>query len=332
MKNITSLCIITSLVFFLACKTNNKTSFSSEEIAKESEKVNAFFKNKFKENLDMHPMNQTYLGIKKDADKWDDISEEFEAKELAKTKEALQWMKDSVSVEALDKDTKLSYKLFKQLLENTIEDATYSNYEYPVNQMHGMQAEIPAFLINMHQIEEVKDAEAYISRLNNLKKMFEQLTTKLKANEAKGILIPKFVFAKVLEDSRNIIKGQPFDTSTKKSTLLNDFEEKVNKLSISAQEKATLINNAKKALKTSVKEAYSNLITTLETQEKNATTDDGAWKFPNGEAFYNNALKRTTTTNLTAQEIHDIGLKEVARNHDEMRVIMKKVGVRYIAL
>ena len=89
--------------------------------------------------------------------------------------------------------------------------------------MHGMQAEIPAFLINMHQVSSVEDAENYITRLHNLKTLFAQLVTGLKEREKKGIMPPKFVFAKVLDDSRNLIKGKPFDDLETPSTLFNDF-------------------------------------------------------------------------------------------------------------
>ena len=328
MKLLKTILLTISIIILTACKTDAKKTFSAEEITQESKKVNAFFDKQFKENLDRHPMYQTYLGIKKDADKWNDISDEFKSKELVHAKNALAWLQDSVNVNALNADTKLSYQLFKQNLENTIADDEFKLYTYPVEQMHGMQSEIPAFLINMHQVKNVKDAENYIARLQNLKPLFGQLVANLKKREDRGIMIPKFVFARVLDDSKNIIKGQPFDNSTKKSTLLNDFESKVNKLDISSKEKSTLISKGKSALLNSVLPAYKNLISTLEHQEKYATTDDGVWKFPNGEAFYNNALKRTTTTNLTAEEIHEIGLKEVARIHNEMRTIMKEVGFK----
>ncbi|WP_299107018.1 DUF885 domain-containing protein [uncultured Tenacibaculum sp.] len=305
-----------------------KEEISKETVLQESKKLNAYFDKQFQENLGRHPMYQTYIGIKKDADKWDDISDEFAAKELELTKQSLQWLQDSVNTKALNADAKLSYDLFKQQLENTIADFKYSFHNYPVNQMHGMHAEIPAFLINMHQITDVKDAENYIARLQNLKDLFKQLVINLKLRQEKGIMPPKFVFAKVLDDSRNIIKGVPFDKSGTPSTLLNDFTTKVEKLEIDAAEKTSLINRAKEALLASVLPAYKSLIATLEAQEKVASTDDGAWKLPEGEAFFNNALKRTTTTDLTAEQIHEIGLKEVARIHDEMRAIMKKVGFK----
>ncbi|MFD0994226.1 DUF885 domain-containing protein [Tenacibaculum geojense] len=326
-KNIVKLATIAGFAVFTSCKeTTTKTSYSDEEIQKESAKVNAYFQKKFDEKLDRSPMYQTYLGIKKDADKWDDISDDFADKELALTKEALQWINDSVNVAALNADAKLSYTLFKQTLENAIEDDAYRRYKYPVNQMHGMQAEIPAFLINMHQINSKEDAENYIARLQGIEPLFNQLSDNLKKNQEAGIMIPKFVFAKVLDDSRNIIKGEPFDNSGKKSTLYNDFESKVSKLSIDEADKTTLLTNAKEALKGAVYNGYSKLIATLEAQEKEATTDDGAWKFPNGAAYYNHFLKRTTTTNLTADEIHEIGLKEVKRIHGEMEAIKNRVG------
>lgn len=330
LRNTTKYMFASFLFIGISCKTapEKATEPTAENIEKESAKVNAFFQEQFEESMDMHPMYQTYLGMNKDADKWDDISDAFLDKELALTRKALQWLNDSVNVAALDESTKLSYNLFKKSLENTIEDDTYRLYTYPVNQMHGAQAEIPAFLINMHQIKTEKDAENYISRLQGIKPMFAQLAENLKKRQNAGIMIPKFVFAKVLEDAKNIIKGKPFDDSSKNSTLLQDFETKVTKLSIDEAKKEALITKAKKALVDGVLAGYTDLITTLESQEKVASTDDGAWKFPNGEAFYNNALKRTTTTDLTAEEIHEIGLKEVARIHDEMRKIMKKVGFK----
>jgi uncharacterized protein (DUF885 family) len=178
----------------------------------------------------------------------------------------------------------------------------------------------------MHRIEGISDANAYISRLNEFNTYFSQLIKNLEAREAQGIVPPTFVIDKVIQDSENILAGQPFDTSDKKSTLLKDFSEKVNRLKITTRKKNKLEILARQALLTSVKPAYSSLITFLKKQKVRANSDHGAWKFPNGEAFYNNALKRTTTTDLTANEIHQIGLNEVARIHKEMNGIRNKVN------
>src|SRR5690606_38646089 len=231
------------------------------------------------------------------------------------------------NVDVLDKSTTLSYKLFKQMLEEDIEDHKFRYHDYPVNQMFGAQSRKPAFLINMHRIDSISDAEAYISRLNGFDEMFSQLIASLKIREEKGILPPKFVFDKVIEDSKNILTGEPFDDG-EASTLLADFKSKVDKMEIPDEDKINLIDKAKEALLTSVKPAYTNLIAFAEEQKQRATNDYGAWKFPEGDAFYNNALKRTTTTDLTAEEIHQIGLNEVERIHNEMNAIKEQTGFK----
>ena len=213
-------------------------------------------------------------------------------------------------------------------MENNITDYKYRLYNYPVNQMFGAQSGKPAFLINMHRIDTISDANAYISRLNEFNKYFTQLIKNLEAREAAGIIPPKFVFNKIIEDSENILTGKPFDNADKKSTLLKDFSEKVSNLDIDTKTKSNLETLAKQALLTSVKPAYNSLISFIKKQKERANSDHGAWKFPDGKAFYNNALKRTTTTDLTANEIHEIGLSEVARIHKEMNIIRNKVGFK----
>ena len=324
-KSLLTLCAFT---LFISCKKEPVRTYTENEITAESKKVSAFFEKSFEEQVDLSPEVQTRLGIKKDYDKLDNDSPEADAKKLALQKKELIWLTDSVNVEALSKEVLLSYKLFKKKVENNIADYKYRLYNYPVNQMFGAQSGKPAFLINMHRIDDISDANAYISRLNEFNKYFTQLIKNLEAREAAGIVPPKFVFNKVIEDSENILKGKPFDNADKKSTLLKDFSEKVSNLDIDTKTKSNLETLAKQALLTSVKPAYNSLISFIKKQKERANSDHGAWKFPDGKAFYNNALKRTTTTDLTANEIHEIGLSEVARIHKEMNIIRNKVGFK----
>ena len=213
-----SLILFCSLLFN-SCKEQHKSIQVSE-----SEKVNEFFETQFDLAVSRSPMRQTRLGIKTDYDKWDDISPEAEAQDIEIAKQALDWLAN-VDTLALDESTFLSYKLYKQRLINTIEDDKWRLYSYPLNQMHGLQAEIPAFLINMHKIADTSDALAYISRLQGIKPMFEQLEKNLAEREQAGILIPKFVFDHVINDSQNLITGYPF-TEGPSSTLYDDFSKK----------------------------------------------------------------------------------------------------------
>jgi len=322
LKTVLFLCVLT---LFFSCKKENEKVFTDAEIEAESKKVNDFFQSSFNRGIDNYPEFQTRLGIKKDYGKLNDNSPAAAERDLKINKQELQWLIDSVNVAALSKDVLLSYKLFKQNTENSISDYKYRLYNYPVNQMFGAQSGKPAFLINMHRIDDVEDAKAYISRLNGFNKYFSQLINNLKVRERIGILPPKFVYDKVVQDSENILVGQPFDNSIKESTLLKDFMKKMNKLDINEKAKSTLERQANEALLVSVKPAYEKLINFMKGQKRRANFDHGVWKFPDGETFFNNALKRTTTTDLTAEEIHKIGLDEVARIHGEMEAIKNQV-------
>jgi len=302
--------------------TTENTTQNAEQT--ESEKANKLFEDIFMENVMRSPMYQSYLGIKDDQDKWDDISEERAKEDLEFQKAQLERVM-AIDESKLNEQTKISWTLMKQKLENDIADFKWRHYNYPVNQMFGMHSSVASLLINQHGISEVDDAEDYIARLNGLPELFEQLAENLELRAEKGIIAPKFVYPYVISDSENIITGAPFDDG-EPSALWADFSKKIDGLDIDDSQRDELLDSAKKAMLESVKPAYESLITSVEGIAEQADTKDGAWKFPDGEAFYNNALKRTTTTDLTADEIHQIGLDEVERIHEEMRGIMKEVG------
>ncbi len=291
-----------------------------------SQAANELFDTIFMEGVNRNPVMQTYLGIKTDYDKWQDLSEENSAKELAFAKEALLRIQ-VIDVDKVDKQTKLSYKLLSQKLEQQIEDYQWRHHNYPVNQMFGVHSRVPALLINQHSITDVKQAHDYIARVKNSKVLLEQLIEQLSIRAEKGIIAPKFVFGHVIRDSKNLIVGAPFDDGAD-STLYADFNKKIAALDISDTEKQALTAELTSALTTEFKTGYQALVRYLTQLEKKADNTDGAWKFPQGDKFYNNALSRTTTTDLTADEIHQIGLDEVKRIHDEMRLIMTKVGFK----
>jgi len=329
MRKLTLIAATVSVALLAGCQQATQQSTSApavqaQPVQSEIDKANAFFEDTFNRDVMSSPVYQTYMGIKKDYDKWDDNSEEKALKDLAQTKADLVTL-NNIDRAQLDAATQVSYDLKKQDLEASIADFKWRYHNYPVNQMFGTHSMVPAFLINQHQISNVKEANDYIARLNGVPGVFDQLITDLEIRADKNIIAPKFVFPHVIDSSKNIIKGAPFEQG-EDSTLLADFKRKVNALEIDQAEKDALISKATDALKSAVKPAYSKLINYIAQLEKRADDRDGAWKFPDGEVFYNNALKRTTTTDLTAKEIHAIGLAEVSRIHDEMRAIKDKVG------
>ncbi|MEM7763207.1 MAG: DUF885 domain-containing protein [Pseudomonadota bacterium] len=297
-------------------------------VAAESAKANALFDRIFDEAVSRSPTYQSYLGIKNDYDKWDEQTDARAREELEITQRELAEIRETIDVALLDPQTRVSYDLAVADAERDIEGFKWRLHNYPVNQMGGAHSQVPAFLINIHRVSSVSDAEAYISRLQGVPKLFEQTLTGVKMRADQGILPPKFTFSQVVDASRNVISGAPFDETGTDSTLLTDFRAKVNALEVDEADKQALIASAEQALTDAVLPAYQNFIAEIETLAETANTDDGAWKFPDGAAFYDFALARTTTTELTANEIHQIGLNEVARIHDEMRAIMADVGFK----
>tara|TARA_Y100001935_G_scaffold68362_1_gene57271 strand:+ start:654 stop:2483 length:1830 start_codon:yes stop_codon:yes gene_type:complete len=321
-KILTSVILLFS-VFFSYC--GGSSSLKENKILSESENLNHYLDRVYDEYIDRHPEYQTYLGIKKDYGKWDDISPEAANIELEHAKIQLKWLEDSVNIKYLDSQALLSYHLFEKKLNNQIEDHKYRLYNYPINQMSGMQSRIPAFLINMHKIISKKDALDYVERINGIRPLFDQLILNLKERQFAGIIAPNFIYDHVLNDSRNVISGHPF-SGKDTCAIFKDFHNKVVKLNLSSTEKMIMLEDCKEALLKSVKPAYKKLIQFVKKLKNEYDEEDGVWRWENGDAFFDNALHRTTTIKMGADEIHQLGLREVKRIHEEMNSIKSAVG------
>ena len=207
----------------------------------------------------------------------------------------------------------------------SIEADRWRYHNYPVSQMRGVHGRIPSFLINQHLIANELEAKAYITRLAGVPKVLDQLKVNLEIRENKNIIAPKFVFPLVIDSIDKMLAGAPFEQGPD-STLLADFKRKIDALDITDDTKSKLIINASDTLKSRFYPAYRSLQIKLRELESIANDDHGVWKFPDGDKFYEFALRRTTTTGLSPDEIHELGLTEVARIQTEMRGIMQAVG------
>ena len=326
MRIVSRILLLTCLILAISCDTKKADTYTEAEIASSSGALNAWFDEQFDADVAQSPQWQTNLGFKTNYGKWDDIASNQMAEELDLAKERLHHLNNDVSIEALDSVTAISYKLYKLNLENTIEDYEYRFYNYPVNQMFGLHTSVPAFLINKHRIDSLSDAKAYIERIRGIKPLFTELQNQLSIRETNQIVPPKFVLDRVLDDSKNILNGKPFEKSAEQMPILADFQSKIEKLKLDEETQNKLIKEASEALIDSLKPAYEELIAFVDNQKIRATTDDGAWKFPRGDQFYKIALNRSTTTTMSTEKIHQLGLDEVARIHGEMETIKENLG------
>lgn len=219
-------------------------------------------------------------------------------------------------------DQQLSTDILDWFLENQVLEHEFMYHNYPVNQFFGEQNELPNFMITLHRIGKKGDARNYIKRLSKFGTKFDQILDGLRIREGKGIIPPKFVIERVLIEMRNFIEGDAKD-----NILFTVFRDKVGQLNISEALKETLLQAAEREIQQTVIPTYRRIIDYFEYLETIATTDDGIWKLPNGDAYYARQLQSHTTTKLSPEEVHEIGLREVDRIETEMREILNNVGL-----
>ena len=296
----------------------------------ESQALMAWFDQIFEEDLERSPQTKTALGLLDDLDaygQWDDVSDATIEADHERSVERLAYLRENFDPAALDSDARVSYRVFEYLQETAQRRHDYRDQGYVFTQMFGPHTGLPALLINQHRIENADHAEAYIRRLEAFGPLFDTLIARADERAAAGVLPPRFAFDYLIGNTRNIVTGAPFDNSDEASPLLADFTAKVEALELDDDAEADLIARGTEALESATGPAYERLIALFERHAGMADDRDGAWKLPQGEAYYASQLATfTTLPDLSPQEIHDTGLAEVTRIHGEMDALMAEVG------
>lgn len=294
----------------------------------ETQRLNTWLDERFKAGAKHYPQQLTSLGIDERQDEWNDPSRAFRLERLNERREQLDMLRDTFDFDKLDADGQLSYRLFEMNIEQALEGRDWWDHTYMFTQMRGMHSGVPTFLMNQHKIKDLEDAQNYVARLERIDEYLDPQIEQARAAHAKGIAPPKFVYDFVIESAQNIISGNPIDMDSEDmNLLLADLRKKVEAdgVEISDADRAALYERAVTAIQEDVAPVYDRLIAEMQRQKATATTEDGAWKLPNGEDYYAYRLKLMTTTDMSADAVHDLGLSEVARIHAEMRDIMKVV-------
>ncbi len=226
-----------------------------------------------------------------------------------------------------DEDLDANQRLTKEIalyLTSIAEDAyPYRYHNYPANQMGGIQSGFPTFMDSSHQVNSVEDAEHYLSRMSELERKYEQHLLGLKIRESNGIIPPRFVIDRVLEEMRNFVA-----TPAQENILYTSLAEKMAEAEdIDEAQAEEILARVEVSIDENIYPAYGMFINYFSELEAKAGTEDGYWHLPDGEAVYKLALRLFTTTDYTADEIHNIGLSEVDRIQAEMLEIFAAEGV-----
>lgn len=242
----------------------------------------------------------------------------------------------SYDFESQSKENQLNTKILGWFLGSQVDGEKYFYYGYPVNQMFGVQSSLPSMMESSHKLEDKSDIEAYISRLSKFKTKFEQVIEGLRISEANGIIPPNFVIDRVLSEMTGFTgqkESQDIDLEVenkdpvKTNILYTNFDSKLSKIEgISSDEKEEYKRLVENEIRNTVFDSYNLLITYFQNLKSKANNDDGVWKFPDGDNYYQYQLTQNTTTDYTPEQVHQIGLSEVKRIKKEMWEILINEG------
>jgi uncharacterized protein (DUF885 family) len=326
-----ALCLAPLLISLSACQFNPLkttpeipvTLYSQEQQDLAQLQAETLFQQYYQYQIDSSPVLRSTLAMPGQFE-WDDISALAQQEYIEKIQ---QFRQQLITVEqgALSADNHLSYELLLQDIEQALLFAPFEHHSYALSQMGGWHTRIPNILINYQSINTIQEAHDYIERIKGVRHLFRDLINRLEEAETAGIMAPQFVYPYVIDATQNVIKGAPFNDQGV-SPIWQDFNTKISKLNLFANSEKVLLKKANRAMKRSLLPAYKDLIKFLQQQALRAPKQQVAKDLPQGDEYYQLLLQSHTTTDLNAKQIHQLGLKEVARIQDKIRRLIKPLG------
>jgi uncharacterized protein (DUF885 family) len=286
----------------------------------------AFLEASYRQLLLRDPQKITEMGLAEQFGLHDDqltnLSDEY-IRETQKLESAILSLLRAYDRSKLTRAQQLSADIYAWYLDDQVRGHAfmYDNYLLsPV--LISYHTTVTQFFTDLHPVRNLQDAQDYVTRLAQVDTQVEQLLDGLKRQQAAGVVLPKFYFPWVLGELKDVAQSSALTTP-----FYTAFRDKVNALQgVSDADKQALLKAAEKEIEASVQPAFQSLVSFLEQQQKVATDDAGVWKFPNGADYYAYELRHQTTTDMTADQIHELGLKEVARIQAEMHAAGKELG------
>jgi len=300
---------------------------NADDAKSEEQRLLAFFDEIFERNVSQRPEFQAQLGRKtEDYGSWDNYSDAHAVEMNQQTESDLRRLRKEFDYAALGDSAQLSYRIFEYNQERTLRDFPWRHHDYAVSQMKNVASAVPTFLQNLHKVDSRQDAEHYIERLKGVEKVMQQHIELLRQREALGVIPPRMVYERALPALHNMLMGAPFEESAEDGVMLADFSSKLDALDIDEEERAILLNEAANALSGPFRKGYQALLSELERLQSLAENNDGVWALPDGVDYYANRVRHWTTVTQSPDEIHELGLAEVARIRNEMEQIKTALG------
>ena len=298
----------------------------------EDARLTAFLDAEFAQDLKLRPQLATRLGVKNGEDRLDDISDAAQLRRLEERRASVARMQAQFDRSKLSPAGQTNYDIWETELQRMELQYKYRRYQPPFYSfLYSVHSQLPDFMINTHTVTDAADMRAYNARLRGIPAVLDTAIAQTKLADAQGIRAPRFEIERVISGSRTIISGAPFDAG-KDSPLWADGKAKVAKLEASGkvtkQEANSLLSETRAALLT-LKPAYGRVIGWAESELGSAPSGRvGAISLPRGAEWYAAALKLNTTLDLTADQIHKIGLGEVRRIEGEQDALARQAGFK----
>ena len=252
-----------------------------------------------------------------------EISDEAAHARIARAKEGLAGLRH-FDRSKLTPEQRLSAEMFEYQLTDIVNEEPYLIYNYPLNQMGGVQARLPTLLTDVHPMRTRQDAENYLARLGIAGPKIDQALKLTQQRARQNVRIPGFIAVETMGQMRRFTAPDPAE-----NILVTSFARRVKLIeTIDPKQQADLVSRAQQIVSSSIYPAYHRAIDGLATENAKATEDAGLWRFPKGTEAYAFFLRRYTTTNMTPDEIHQKGLDEVARIGAEMEKLFQKLGYK----
>ncbi|GMG87073.1 DUF885 domain-containing protein [Biformimicrobium ophioploci] len=302
---------------------------SAADPAAEAARLTKWLDAKYEEKLQFSPMSLSYLGRKEQYDKIDDMSEAAEERELDWFGKTVTELKTSFDYDKLPPAAQESYDLWVFQYEQARANHAFKRHGYFANELRGAESALPSFLISIHKVDTLEDMQAYISRIEGIARGMGQIHERAKLSAAEGVRPPQFIYDLAQQRAQKVITGAPFGGEGE-APLFKDAKGKIKTLQeagkIDEKTAAELEAAASAALTDKFKPVYEEFIAWLKADRENADeAPRGVLALPEGEAYYKNRLANYTTLDLSADEVHQIGLDEVARIQKEMEAIREQV-------